>query len=197
VPCLRLLVDGLSRRIRSQVSSCEIYGKQRFLSEYFGQYHSTNAPYSSHLYVAVTKRTNGRSLRTFEKARLFRKSWSIAKKKLSIFHLVFKVDILLRMQKGHLSNTQVTALKAPSGFPLWTSTCWQPVVSYQQLRETECRQTQAVMVAALFKVTVRFAAVATLERFCSVKWVARNLNPLNAIKQSKYSAINKYESLLS
>jgi hypothetical protein len=52
-------------------------------------------------------------------------------------------------------------------------------------------------VAALCNVTVRFAAVVTLERFRAASWVTRNWILLNAIKHSKYYAVNKYEWLLS
>jgi len=40
------------------------------------QYHSSNDTYSFHLHVAVTSRTKGRKLGTFQKALIFRKSGS-------------------------------------------------------------------------------------------------------------------------
>lgn len=89
----RHMAQSVSRRpytaetgIRSQVSACQIGGGQSGIGRGLcpstsvppSQYRCTIGAYApSHLNVALSGRTNGRSLGTFNKAVLFRKSRSI------------------------------------------------------------------------------------------------------------------------
>jgi hypothetical protein len=69
-------------RFRHHVSPCGICGGQidnemgrsPSISGFPSQNNSTNVPYLSSYSVALTGRTNGRDLRTFQTAMLFRKS---------------------------------------------------------------------------------------------------------------------------
>ena len=189
----RLALD-VEARIPFRVSSCEICGGQSGTGTGLSHSISVIIPPMLHSHLIYTlllpERQVGRSLGIFQKQCSFGNCGVLDRKKyFTFFHLVFQGyksrDILLPVREGHLSNTQVTTLTVASGFPLFSSTCWQSAVIYQQLTQTECRQAQAVTVAALFKVTVRFTAVVTPERFCAAKWVSRNWNLPNAIKHSK------------
>jgi hypothetical protein len=80
-------------RVRSQTSNVRFVVEKVALGQVFirlpvfpCQHHST------YLHVALTRRTNGRSLRIFLNAMLLRKSWSFGKKssyKSTSFYMVF------------------------------------------------------------------------------------------------------------
>jgi hypothetical protein len=83
-------------RVPSEISPCQICGRQsvfgtvflRVLQAFACKFHFTIA-HTHHLRAALTMKTRGRSLETFQKGILFRKSGSIGER--NTFTFVFEV----------------------------------------------------------------------------------------------------------